>query len=119
MPKPRVENNDIENESQSNEIIEDSVRTPSAIPLTTTRINPFANKGSAQNTPTLLSSSATNANETPKSVINTIEEKITKKNNASSSAKEKDAWKPTPTRKLVKSKVASGNNTPIGSFFNK
>jgi len=79
--------------------------TPSAIPLTTTRINPFLPKNKG-----------TPLNDASKSIINEIEEKINKQ----SASKEKDTWKPTPTRgKLTKSKLSS-NSTPtstINSFI--
>jgi hypothetical protein len=79
--------------------------TPSAIPLTTTRINPFLPKNKG-----------TPLNDASKSIINEIEEKINKQ----SASKEKDTWKPTPTRgKLTKSKLSS-SSTPtstINSFM--
>lgn len=96
----------------NSQLMNESVRTPT-IPLTNTRINPFANKSSTK-TPTILDT-AGEENNTPKSVFNTIEDKLLKRN--TQSAKEKDAWKPTPARKLVKSKVSSGTPT-IGTFFN-
>ena len=91
--------------------LDDSLKsciTPTTIPLTTTRLNPFkANNNSAIKTP---------LNDSSKSIINELEEKINKQ----SASKEKDQWKPTPTRKLTKSKVS--NTTPtgsIGSFLTK
>jgi hypothetical protein len=76
----------------------DHVLTPT-IPLTATRINPFGKK-------------ATPLQDASKSIINEIEDKVNKQ----TLGKDKDAWKPTPTRKLTKSKVS--NNTPtLGTFF--
>jgi chromosome transmission fidelity protein 4 len=87
----------------SNCTLDDSLKsclTPTNIPLTTTRLNPFKANGSAIKTP---------LNDASKSIINELEEKINKQ----SASKEKDQWKPTPTRKLTKSKVS---NTPTGSI---
>ena len=93
-------------DTQSNDMDESlkSCITPTSIPLTTTRINPFAKSG--------LSAKArlTPLNDSSKSIINEIEEKVQKQ----SASKDKDAWKPTPTRKLTKSKLS--NNTPAGSI---
>lgn len=111
QPTQKIFNSSINNsikvtDSDSQDIeIEESVRTPT-IPSNTPRLNPFAKSGA---------SARFNAgsNESPKSILNEIEEKLTKSSN-----KEKDTWKPTPTRKLTKSKV-SGTPSNIGSFFNK
>lgn len=78
--------------------------TPSTIPMTATRLNPFAK-------------TRTPLNDSSKSIINELEEKISSSGKA---VKEKDSWKPTPTRKLTKTKVSNGTPTSsIGSFFNK
>jgi WD40 repeat protein len=82
-----------------------SCATPTSIPLTTTRMNPFkANNQSANK-------SAIPLNDSSKSIINEIEDKLNKQ--SLSASKEKDCWKPTPTRKLVKNKISN----PISSFF--
>lgn len=104
--KPVSLNNSVKmTDSDSQEIeIEETVRTPTI--SHTPRLNPFAKAGASArfNTP---------SSDTPKSILNEIEEKLMTK----SSNKEKDTWKPTPTRKLTKSKLSG---TPgIGSFFNK
>jgi chromosome transmission fidelity protein 4 len=86
------------------ESIMKSCITPSSIPLTATRLNPFHK-------------AKTPLNDASKSIINELEEKINKQQ-LSASSKEKDTWKPTPTRKLTKNKIS--NNTPtssINSFF--
>ena len=59
------------------------------------------------------SATKTPLNDASKSIINEIEEKVNKQ----SASKEKDAWKPTPTRKLVKSKVSNTPTSSINSFF--
>ena len=92
--------------------IDDSLKsciTPTSIPLTATRINPFAKSG--------LSAKAklTPLNDSSKSIINEIEEKVQKQ----SASKEKDAWKPTPTRKLFKSKTSNTPTGTLNSFFSK
>lgn len=80
--------------------------TPTTLPSTGTRINPFAKSQFSAKTP---------LNDSSKSVINEIEEKVSRQ----SAQKDKDTWKPTPpTKKLTKSKVSDG--TPggsINSFF--
>ncbi|CAF1034874.1 unnamed protein product [Brachionus calyciflorus] len=94
-------------DSDSQDIeIEETTRTPT-IPSNTPRLNPFAKTGASArfNTP---------SNDSPKSILNQIEEKLTKSSN-----KEKDTWKPTPTRKLTKSKLSGTPGNGIGSFFNK
>lgn len=103
--KPVNLNNSIKMiDSDSQEIeIEETVRTPTI--SHTPRMNPFAKSGASAR----FNSTST---DSPKSILNEIEEKLNK-----SSHKEKDTWKPTPTRKLTKSKISG---TPgIGSFFNK
>lgn len=83
---------------------EASCVTPSAIPLTATRLNPFHK-------------ARTPLNDSSKSIINELEEKI---NLSAKSSKEKDSWKPTPTRKLTKSKLSTGTPTSsVNSFFGK
>ncbi len=78
--------------------------TPSALPITMTRLNPFHK-------------ARTPLNDSSKSIINELEEKI---NSSAKAAKEKDSWKPTPTRKLTKSKVSNGTpSSSINSFFGK
>lgn len=72
--------------------------TPSTIPMTATRLNPFHK-------------SRTPLNDSSKSIINELEEKIS---SSGKQVKEKDTWRPTPTRKLTKSKVSNG--TPTLSF---
>lgn len=113
---------DMESTSQ---LMNDSVRTPTVPLANITRINPFANKSSTK-TPLMMMSSndagggGGEENSTPKSVLNMIEDKLIKRSAStatSQSGRDKDAWKPTPNRKLVKSKVSSGTPT-IGSFFN-
>lgn len=99
-------------EDDSSQLSESNVNTPTTIPLTSTRINPFASR-SAAGSPLVVTSQNNNENNTPKSVLNLIEDKLAKRN--SQLFKEKDSWKPTPTRKLVKSKVSSGTPS-IGSF---
>jgi hypothetical protein len=75
---------------------------PSALPMT--RLNPFHK-------------ARTPLNDSSKSIINELEEKI---NSSAKAAKEKDSWKPTPTRKLTKSKVSNGTpSNSINSFFGK
>lgn len=93
-------------------------KTPTIMPSTATRINPFASK--SVKTPLMMSSETQNDdNTTPKySVLKDIEDKVNKRN-AQSNAKDKDVWKPTPNRKLVKNKVSENNTPTIGSFFNK
>ena len=99
--------------------ISSSCLTPTALPATaaSTRLNPFAAKGANSRTATPL-------NDSSKSIINEIEEKMSKRGSASAAAgKDKDAWKPTPpTKKLIKSKVSSGltptgASSGINSFF--
>ncbi|RNA00757.1 WD repeat and HMG-box DNA-binding 1 isoform X1 [Brachionus plicatilis] len=105
--KPAVLNTSVkitDSDSQDIEIEDSCMRTPTI--SHTPRLNPFAKSGA---------SARFNAgsNDSPKSILNEIEEKL----NKSSSGKEKDTWRPTPTRKLTKSKLSG---TPgIGSFFNK
>ena len=104
--KPVSLNNSIKmTDSDSQEIeIEETVRTPTI--NHTPRLNPFAKAGASARF-------NTSSNDSPKSILNEIEEKLL----AKSSSKEKDTWKPTPARKLTKSKLSG---TPgIGSFFNK
>jgi len=84
-----------------------SCATPTSIPLTTTRLNPFKSSNSALKTP---------LNDSSKSIINELEEKINKQ----SATKEKDQWKPTPPRKLLtKNKVTTTPTSSINSFFSK
>jgi len=84
--------------------LDSSCLTPSAIPLTATRLNPFHKV-------------KTPLQDSSKSIINELEEKM---NSSAKQTKEKDTWKPTPTRKLIKSKVSNGTPTSsINSFFNK
>ena len=84
--------------------LDSSCLTPSAIPLTATRLNPFHKV-------------KTPLQDSSKSIINELEEKM---NSSAKQTKEKDSWKPTPTRKLIKSKVSNGTPTSsINSFFNK
>lgn len=114
LSKSITQEKNLDNSDAASQLMNDSVRTPT-IPLTNTRINPFANK-SAHKTPTIMSTNDGEENNTPKSVLNMIEDKLIKRN--TQSAKEKDSWKPSPIgRKLVKNKVSSGTPT-IGSFFN-
>lgn len=86
--------------------------TPTVSTFSSTRLNPFKmNNGSAgscvhKTTPMPLHDSS-------KSIIREIEDKMNKQ---ASATKEKDSWKPTPTRKLVKPKAPS-SNTPMSSFF--
>lgn len=100
-------NNSIKVDADTQEIeIEESVRTPT-MPSNTPRLNPFAKVGASARF-------NSGSNESPKSILNELEEKLSKSAN-----KEKDTWKPTPARKLTKSKVSGTPNTNIGSFFNK
>jgi hypothetical protein len=97
-------------QTQVTSTLDDSLKTcltPTSIPLTTTRLNPFKTN-SAVKTP---------LNDASKSVINEIEEKINKQ----SATKEKDQWKPTPTgkSKLTKSKVSNTPTGTLNSFFGK
>lgn len=85
-----------------------TVATPS-MPLTNTRFNPFK-----QN-----SQSAKLREATTPSILSEIEDKMVR-NQQSKEEKKKDTWKPTPTRKLTKSKVSSGTpnaNPKLDSFF--
>ncbi len=79
--------------------------TPTTMATNMTRLNPFAkNAFSATKTP---------LNDSSKSVINEIEEKLIRQQSAT---KEKDTWKPTPpTKKLTKNKVTDSGS--INSFF--
>ena len=80
-------------------LMKSTLGTPSALPLTATRLNPFHK-------------AKTPLNDASKSIINELEDKINKQQQQLES-KEKNTWKPTPTRKLTKSKVST--NTPTSS----
>ena len=89
----------------STALLEDSQKsfvTPTASITTASRLNPFKS-----------GSSKTPLQDSSKSIINEIEEKLNKQ----SASKEKDSWKPTPTRKLVKSKLSTTPTGSMGSFF--
>jgi chromosome transmission fidelity protein 4 len=112
-PKPTKTTTTHQNESQSiGDSMDDSLKsciTPTSIPLTGTRINPFAKSALSS-----AKSKLTPLNDSSKSIINEIEEKVQK--HAANKA-EKDAWKPTPTRKLLKSKLSNTPSGSINSFF--
>jgi chromosome transmission fidelity protein 4 len=112
------------NQSEVSSTFGDNCLTPSlsssGIPLTNTRFNPFKTSNSQQNTPNVgkcLSVASP-------SVINEIEEKMIRQKEKENH-KEKDVWKPTPTRKLTKSKVSSGGGVAnqaspgLDRFFSK
>ncbi len=67
-------------------------KTPVLTPLTATRLNPFA-----KNNLSTKISSQTPSNDSPKSILNKIEEKV--QQSGGSVAKEKDSWKPISTKK--------------------
>lgn len=96
--------------------MDETYSTPSAIPITATRINPFKKNeaNSSLNASGILKKVLTPVND--KSIINEIEERINKQ---SASSKDKDAWRPTPLKKLSKSKVSNTPNSSLNSFFGK
>ena len=106
------------NTSQLTNLDETTYSTPSAIPMTTTRINPFKlnETTSSLNASGILKKVLTPLND--KSIINEIEEKINKQS-ATTNSKDKDAWRPTPLKKLSKSKVSNTPNSSLSSFFGK
>jgi chromosome transmission fidelity protein 4 len=88
-----------------------SCLTPTAIPLTTTRINPFKVGNNSSKPTTPLNDS---------SIINKIEDTLNRQNSAN---KDKETWKPASTNrsKLTKSKLSTTPtiNSNLNSFLKK
>ena len=78
--------------------------TPSAIPLTNSRYNPFKMHSDSEKSPTI------NKDISSSSIINEIEEKFCKQKEMG-----KDLWKPTSTRKMNKTKTI--NNDTLNPSF--
>jgi hypothetical protein len=87
-----------------------SIATPSSIPMSSTRFNPFKTKG----TPTFATPTSRPVDGASPSILSEIEDKLNKQQ-----SKEKNVWKPTPTRKLTKNKTTTPNATSgkLDTFF--
>jgi hypothetical protein len=92
-------------------VADTTIGTPSTLPMSNTRFNPFKTKG----TPTFATPTARPTDGTSPSILTEIEDKLNKQQ-----SKEKNVWKPTPTRKLTKNKTTTPNistSSKLDTFF--